>query len=81
MNVAETEALKQQLLATNTEFAALAQEHHQYEERLSELAELHYPSDEEQMEEATLKKKKLFLKDQMEAMMRQYKEQGQVAGR
>jgi uncharacterized protein YdcH (DUF465 family) len=80
MNVAETEALKKQLLANNTEFAALAQEHQQYEKRLSELAELHYPSDEEQMEEATLKKKKLFLKDQMEMMLRQFKEQGQVAG-
>jgi uncharacterized protein YdcH (DUF465 family) len=80
MNVAETEALKQQLLANHAEFAALANEHQQYEKRLSELAEIHYPSDEEQIEEATLKKKKLYLKDQMEEIMRHYKEQGQVAG-
>ena len=79
MNVAETEALKQQLLANDATFAALAEEHHQYETRLSELAELHYPSEEEQIEEATLKKKKLFLKDQMEEIMRHHKEQQHVA--
>lgn len=75
MSFSETEALKQQLLATDTQFAELAQTHSQYEERLSELASLHYPSAEEQMEEATLKKKKLFLKDQMEVILRRYKEQ------
>jgi uncharacterized protein YdcH (DUF465 family) len=75
MNVAETEALKQQLIASNEQFAALAHEHQTYEKRLTELAELHYPSEEEQMEETTLKKKKLYLKDQMEMMLRQYKEQ------
>lgn len=75
MNVAETEALKQQLIASNEQFAALAQEHQSYEKRLTELAELHYPSEEEQMEETTLKKKKLYLKDQMEMMLRQYREQ------
>jgi uncharacterized protein YdcH (DUF465 family) len=74
MNVAEIEALKQQLIAKDEQFAALAQEHQTYEKRLSELAELHYPSEEEQVEEITLKKKKLYLKDQMEMMMRHYRE-------
>ena len=50
----------------------LAREHHKYEERLSELSALSYPSDEEQLEEITLKKKKLALKDQMYSMMLQY---------
>ncbi len=75
MTFSETEALKQQLIASNAQFAALAHEHKQYEERLSELAALHYPSAEEQMEEATLKKKKLYIKDQMETMMRHHKEE------
>ena len=74
MNVAEIEAIKEQLIASNEQFAALAQEHQTYERRLTELAELHYPSEEEQVEEVTLKKKKLYLKDQMEMMMRHYKE-------
>ena len=36
---------------------------------------------EEQIEESTLKKKKLYLKDQMETIMRRFKEQQQAAGR
>lgn len=79
MSFSETEALKQQLLVNDAQFAELAQTHGEYEKRLSELASLHYPSAEEQMEEATLKKKKLYLKDQMEMMMRRYKEQQAAA--
>lgn len=75
MSLAETEALKQHLIANDTHFAELANVHREYEQRLSELAALHYPSAEEQMEEATLKKKKLFLKDEMEVILRRYKEQ------
>ena len=80
MTYSDTEALKQQLLTSDEQFAALANEHSEYEKRLSELAALHYPNAEEQMEESTLKKKKLFLKDQMEIILRRYKEQEQVAG-
>ena len=80
MNFSDTEALKEQLVASDNEFAELVREHSQYESRLSELAALHYPSAEEQMEEATLKKKKLYLKDQMEERMRRYAQQ-QAAGR
>ena len=80
MNVEEIEALKQQLLANDVKFAAFAEEHQQYEARLAVLAELHYPSEEEQIEEATLKKKKLFLKDQMEDILRLHKEHQHVAG-
>ena len=50
------------------------------EKRLSELAALHYPNADEQMEESTLKKKKLYLKDRMESILRRYKEQQHAAG-
>jgi uncharacterized protein YdcH (DUF465 family) len=80
MSFSDTEALKQQLLANDAQFAELAQTHGEFERRLQELASLHYPSAEEQMEEATLKKKKLFLKDQMETIIRRYKEHEQAAG-
>jgi len=76
----ETESLKELLLANDSQFSELAREHSSYEKRLSELAALHYPSVEEQIEESTLKKKKLFLKDKMETMLRRYKEQQQAAG-
>jgi uncharacterized protein YdcH (DUF465 family) len=79
MSLSDTEALKQQLMANDVQFAELAHAHGEYEKRLSELAALHYPSVEEQMEEATLKKKKLFLKDKMETILRRYKEKQQVA--
>lgn len=80
MSFSDTEALKQQLMANDAQFAELAQTHGEFERRLQELAALHYPSAEEQMEEATLKKKKLFLKDQMETIIRRYKEHEQAAG-
>lgn len=79
MSLSDTEALKQQLMANDVQFAELAHTHGEYEKRLSELAALHYPSVEEQTEEATLKKKKLFLKDKMETILRRYKEKQQVA--
>ena len=69
MDVTSTEALKEHLMTTDTEFRELAREHGRYEARLSELAALAYPSDEEQLEEITLKKKKLAIKDQMHAIM------------
>ncbi len=45
-------------------------QHHEYEGRLSELADKAVLSDEEQVEETTLKKKKLQLKDRMQEIAR-----------
>jgi uncharacterized protein len=72
METATTDSLKEELINRDPEFRELAREHHKYEERLSELSALTYPSDEEQLEEITLKKKKLALKDQMYSIMMQY---------
>jgi uncharacterized protein YdcH (DUF465 family) len=71
MDIATTDSLKEELINRDPEFRELAREH-KYEERLSELSALTYPNDEEQLEEITLKKKKLALKDQMYSMMLQY---------
>jgi uncharacterized protein YdcH (DUF465 family) len=64
-----TDSLKEQLIMTDPEFRELARAHGRYEERLSELSALAYPSDEEQLEEVTLKKKKLAVKDQMHEIL------------
>jgi uncharacterized protein YdcH (DUF465 family) len=72
MDMTTTERLKEELMNQDPEFRELAREHTKYEQRLSELSALAYPSDEEQLEEITLKKKKLALKDQMYSMMSQY---------
>jgi uncharacterized protein YdcH (DUF465 family) len=69
----EIESVKAELMTSNPEFRELAREHGRYEARLSELSSLSYPSDEEQMEEITLKKKKLAIKDQMYSLMLQHK--------
>jgi uncharacterized protein YdcH (DUF465 family) len=69
METTNTDSLKEQLIAVDPEFRELAREHGRYEQRLSELSALQYPSDEEQLEEVTLKKKKLAVKDQMQAII------------
>ena len=60
------------LLKENQAFRDLAQKHENYERRLSELASLTYPNEEELLEESTLKKKKLAIKDELYAMMNEY---------
>ena len=72
MEMAKSDSLKDELMTSNPEFRELVREHGRYEERLSELSALSYPSDEEQVEEVTLKKKKLALKDQMYSLMVQH---------
>jgi uncharacterized protein YdcH (DUF465 family) len=71
MEMTKADSLKEELMASNPDFREMAREHGKYEERLSELSALTYPSDEEQLEEVTLKKKKLALKDQMYSLMLQ----------
>jgi uncharacterized protein len=73
METTNLDSLKEQLMTSNNEFRELAREHGRYEARLSELSALAYPSDEEQLEEITLKKKKLAIKDQMHSMMLQHR--------
>ena len=79
MDMTTTERLKEELMNQNPEFRELAREHTKYEQRLSELSALAYPSDEEQLEEIMLKKKKLALKDQMYSMMSQYEKNQAVS--
>jgi uncharacterized protein YdcH (DUF465 family) len=52
------------------EYRQLEAQHHEYESRLGELAEKAVLSDEEQVEETMLKKKKLQLKDRMQEIAR-----------
>ena len=73
METTNTDSLREQLMTSDPEFRELVREHGRYEERLSELSSLTYPNDEEQLEEITLKKKKLAIKDQMHSKILQYK--------
>ncbi len=66
------EDVKDLLLETNDEYRQLASQHHELDERLVQLEAKHYLSDDEQVEEVTLKKRKLHLKDRMEAIVRHF---------
>ncbi len=79
MEMTSTDSLKEQLISLDPEFRELAKEHGRYEERLSQLSALPYPSEEEQLEETTLKKKKLAVKDQMHAIMLRHQKGAQGA--
>jgi uncharacterized protein YdcH (DUF465 family) len=62
--------LKRQLLQTDEEYRQLATKHQDLDEKLHNLAIRNYLSEPEQLEEVTLKKRKLQLKDQMENIVR-----------
>ena len=70
--------LKAHLMDTHEEFRRLASQHSEYAHKLEALESLPHLTMEEELEEKRLKKGKLRLKDQMEAIMSQYRSQ-QVA--
>ena len=63
------EELKAHLMATNEEFRDLVSKHSEYAHKLDELESLPHLTEQEQLEETRLKKLKLRLKDQMEAII------------
>ncbi len=72
------EELKAHLIATNEEFRRLATQHSEFAKKLEALESHPHLNPDEQIEETRLKKLKLRIKDQMEAMLSQYRSQ-QVA--
>jgi uncharacterized protein len=66
---------KDSLMTNHDEFRRLAQEHMQYSTRLDTLTQKRYLSEDEKLEEVRLKKLKLRLKDQMQSIERQYRQQ------
>ncbi len=77
---AQGQDLKELLLQTDEEFHQLAAKHHELEGRLHELTAKHYLSEPEQVEEVTLKKRKLQLKDRMEDILRRHRKQTPPVG-
>jgi len=78
MELAEPE-IRDILLAENEEFRGLVQQHAEYENRLEEIYSKHLPSEQERVEEIEIKKRKLQLKDQMAAMIREYRREEPAA--
>ena len=65
--------VKDALLRTDDGFRQLVQEHQALDERIRQLSSLIYPSDQQRYEEISLKKKKLALKDRIEAIVRGFR--------
>jgi uncharacterized protein len=73
MNAVEAQEVKNLLLQHDDQFRQLVEQHHQLDHRLHELTDKHYLSPTEQLEEVNLKKRKLALKDRMEAIVREFR--------
>ena len=69
MNTAESQEVKHFLLQSHDQYRDLAERHHALDDRLHELTEKHHLSESEQVEETTIKKRKLALKDHMERIV------------
>ena len=67
--------LKAHLMATNEDFQRLASQHSDYAHQLDALESLPHLTQDQELEETRLKKIKLRLKDQMEAILSQYRSQ------
>ena len=72
MDMTTTDPVRDELIKENQNFRELVQKHQNYEKRLTELAGLTYPNDDELLEESTIKKKKLLVKDEIYALMQDY---------
>lgn len=70
--------IKEQLMSQDEEFKRLAIQHRDHSERLDQLSRKPFLSESEKVEEVTLKKKKLHLKDQMQGMINRYRQQKMV---
>ena len=68
------EEIKEHLISNNPDFKRLVEEHQSYDDKLRELANRPHVSGKEEIEEVQLKKKKLFLKDQMSRMIQQFRQ-------
>ena len=72
MEISAANAIREELLKGNQTFRDLVQKHQNYETRLDELAHLTYPNNDEIVEEITLKKKKLLVKDEIYEMLQKH---------
>lgn len=72
MDILKNEAVRNELMKVDSNFRELVTQHQTFDDRLIELSNLSYPSEDEQLEEIKLKKLKLNIKDQMYRKMDEY---------
>lgn len=69
-----TQDIRQSLLAGDPEYRRLAEEHSRCESQLEQILKSSYLNAEDLLQEATLKKLKLRLKDQMELIVARHQQ-------
>lgn len=79
MDMTQIDPVREELMKQNPTFRELMQKHNNYEKRLTELAGLNYPNEEELLEESALKKKKLAVKDRLFAIMEDFSTNAKVS--
>lgn len=72
MDMTTVDPVRDELIRKDQNFKDLVRQHQKYEQRLTELAQLTYPNENELLEESTIKKKKLLVKDEIHSMMENY---------
>jgi uncharacterized protein YdcH (DUF465 family) len=69
METSTQDELKAHLMATSDEFRDLAAQHNQLHKQLEQLEAKSHLSDQEQLDEVSIKKQKLKVKDQMNGIL------------
>lgn len=69
----QDEELKAHLLKTNEQFRSLAEQHAQLKKKIEEIEAKPHVTGADEIEEQRLKKQKLHLKDEMNAILAQYR--------
>jgi len=75
MSPAEAQEVRNVLLHNDPTYRELAERHHQLDDKLHQFTDRHYLTDSEQVEEVTLKKRKLQIKDRMEDILRRHRQE------
>jgi uncharacterized protein YdcH (DUF465 family) len=69
--LSQNDGVKEALLQSSEDFRQLVSEHQALDQQIRHLSALSFLTDEQQYKEASLKKRKLALKDQIEAILRE----------
>ena len=72
----EVGSQRDRLMREDAHYRHLAHKHDEYEQRLAELREKRFLSEDEKLEETQVKKLKLRVKDEMESILRQHDSNG-----
>lgn len=71
--------VREYLIKTDEGFRKLAEQHKEYERQLKQLLHKPYPSEQDQIEETVIKKKKLAIKDQMQILIHRCQSESSVS--